>query len=605
MTNLSNFNSFGYQLIKQLNHNLQGGRITYQAIDLKTQQYVVIKQFRFATTNNWDSYKEIEREIEVLKELNHPGIPRYISQFDSEEGLCLVQEYKSAQPLSNFTTLSLEEVTNIAKQILDILVYLQERLPPIFHRDIKPENVLMDQNKQIYLVDFGLAKIGHQTIALSTMMGGTFGFMPPEQLHNQKLTEASDLYSVGMTLICLITNTKSGDVGSLMDLSSNRVMFDKKMPNVGVHFINWLERMVEPNPSLRYQNAKMALEALEKKSIITRENFKKERLTFTFLFVSSIIIITTQTAFAFIYTFISIFIVIFLVYIRFIKSVNYTVKKQLNSRKKELQKERIKITKAIEGEKDNVSQKLIEQQQKQRQLSNQEEDEIIRVNKPLEQKISNIERELSQLQNNKNKEISQELKRIQNDFINRELNKPINPDSVEGIGQKFLQKLNNAGIVRVCDISYYRAKNVKGIGEVRASNLVNWRQQMETNARNNVPKILPIYLQEKIDKKYLDLSNQLSEEKVKLRENIRINQININRKYKLEQERILDVIARIKEQETHLENSPFMQKQENQLMMVKQELDRVAEQLEVYRQWTFSRYLISFVLFRSEINIRN
>lgn len=171
MTNLSNFNSFGYQLIKQLNHNLQGGRITYQTIDLKTQQYVVIKQFRFATTNNWDSYKEIEREIEVLKELNHPGIPRYISQFDSEEGLCLVQEYKSAQPLSNFTTLSLEEVTNIAKQILDILVYLQERLPPIFHRDIKPENVLMDQNKQIYLVDFGLAKIGHQTIALSTMMG--------------------------------------------------------------------------------------------------------------------------------------------------------------------------------------------------------------------------------------------------------------------------------------------------------------------------------------------------------------------------------------------------------------------------------------------------
>ncbi|PHV61565.1 protein kinase domain-containing protein [Cyanobacterium aponinum] len=605
MNNLPDFNLFGYKLIKQLNYNLQGGRITYQAIDLKTQQYVVIKQFRFATTNNWDSYKEIEREIEVLKELNHPGIPRYISQFDSEEGLCLVQEYKSAQPLSNFTTLSLEEVTNIAKQLLDILVYLQERLPPIFHRDIKPENVLMDQNKQIYLVDFGLAKIGHQTMALSTMMGGTFGFMPPEQLHNQQLTEASDLYSVGMTLICLITNTKSGDVGSLMDLSSNRVMFDKKMPNVGVHFVNWLERMVEPNPSLRYQNAKMALEALEKKSIITRENFKKERLTFTFLFVSSIIIITTQTAFAFIYTFISIFIVISLVYIRFIKSVNYTVKKQLNSRKKELQKERIKITKAIEGEKDNVSQKLIEQQQKQRQLSNQEEDEIIRVNKPLEQRISNIERELSQLQNNKNKEISQELKRIQNNFINRELNQPINPDSVEGIGQKFLQKLNNAGIVRVCDISYYRAKNVKGIGEVRASNLVNWRQQMETNARNNVPKILPIYLQEKIDKKYLDLSNQLSEEKVKLRENIRINQININRKYKLEQERILDVIARIKEQETHLENSPSMQKQENQLMMVKQELDRVAEQLEVYRQWTFSRYLISFVLFRSEINIRN
>ncbi|MGI0482792.1 protein kinase domain-containing protein [Geminocystis sp. CENA526] len=605
MNNLADFSSFGYQLIKQLNHNLQGGRITYQAIDLKTQQSVVIKQFRFATTNNWDSYKEIEREIEVLKELNHSGIPRYISQFDSEEGLCLVQEYKSAQPLSNFTTLSLEDVMNIAKQLLDILVYLQERLPPIFHRDIKPENVLMDENKQIYLVDFGLAKIGHETMALSTMMGGTFGFMPPEQLHNQKLTEASDLYSLGMTLICLITNTKSGNVGSLMDLSSNRVMFDKKMPNVGIHFVNWLERMVEPNPSLRYQNAKMALEALEKKSIITRENFKKERLTFTFLFVSSILIITTQTVFAFIYTFISIFIVISLVYLKFRKSINFTVKKQLNLRKKELEKQRMDITRSIESDKDSINQKLIEQKQRQRQLSNQEDDEIIRVNKPLEKRISNIERELNQLENNKNQEISQELKRIQDDFINRELNRSINPDSVEGIGQKFLQKLNNAGIVRICDISYYRAKNVKGIGEVRASNLVSWRQQVETNARNNVPKTLPIYLRENIDKKYLDLSNKLSEERINLRENIRINQININRKYKLEQEKILDIIARIQEEEKDLENSPYIEKKENQLMMIKQELDHLAEQLQVYQQWTFSRYLISFLLFRSEILIRN
>lgn len=605
MNKLADFSSFGYKLIKQLNHNLQGGRITYQAIDIKTHQSVVIKQFRFATTNNWDSYKEIEREIEVLKELNHPGIPHYISQFDSEEGLCLVQEYKSAQPLSSFTTLSLEEVTNIAKQILNILVYLQERLPPIFHRDIKPENVLMDKNKKIYLVDFGLAKIGHKTMAFSTMMGGTFGFMPPEQLHNQQLTEASDLYSVGMTLICLITNTKSGDVGSLMDLSSNKVIFNKKIPNVGVYFVNWLERMVEPNPTLRYQNAKIALEALEKKSIITRENLKKERFIFTFLFVSSIIIITTQTVFAFIYTFISVFIVISLVYFRFLKSINYTVKKQLNSRRKELEKQRNKITKTIEIKKTNISKKIIEQQQIQRDLSTQEEREITKLNKLLEKRISHIERELSQLKNNKNKEISQELKNIQNDFINHKLNQPINTDSVEGIGQKFLQKLNNAGIIQVSDISYYHAKSVKGIGEIRASSLVNWRKQVENNARNNMPKILPIYLQEKIDTKYLDLYNRLNGEKVKLIEKIRINQVNISYKYKLERELILQNIARIKEEEKDLENSTYIDQQKNQLTIIEQELNYLTEQFQVYRLWTFSRYLISFLLFRSEINIRN
>lgn len=604
MNNLPDFSSFGYKLIKQLNDNLQGGRITYQGIDIKTQQLVVIKQFRFAMTNNWDSYKEIEGEIQVLKGLNHSGIPRYINQFDSQEGLCLVQEYKSAQPLSDFTTLSLNELTNISQQLLDILVYLQERLPPIFHRDIKPENVLMDENKRIYLVDFGLAKIGHQTMAISTMTGGTFGFMPPEQLSNQQLTEASDLYSVGMTLICLITNTKSEDVGSLIDLSSNKVMFDEKMPDVGIHFVNWLETMVEPNASLRYQNAKIALEALEKKSIITKENLKKERYIFIFLFISSILIITTQTLFAFIYTVISFFIVIFLVYIRFIKSVNYTVKKQLNLKKKDLEKQRYEITTAIENETNNINQKIIEQQKQERLLKTQQEQEIIKLNRPLEERIKHIEIELNKLENNKNKEISQELTKIQNNLINHELNQPINHDLVEDIGQKFLEKLNNAGIIKISDISYHRVKNIKGIGDVRASSLVSWRKKVETNARNNAPKILPIDIQEQIDQKYLELYHKLIEEKVNLREEIQINQENISHQYKPEIEIVLDKIARIKE-EKELQNSSNIEEQENQLMIIKQELARLVEQLEVYSQWTFSRYLISFLLFHSEINIRN
>lgn len=604
MNNLPDFSSFGYKIIKQLNDNLQGGRITYEGIDIKTQQLVVIKQFRFAMTNNWDSYKEIEGEIEVLKGLNHSGIPRYINQFDSQEGLCLVQEYKLAQPLSSFTTLSLEEVTNIAKQLLHILVYLQERLPPIFHRDIKPENVLMDENKQIYLVDFGLAKIGHQTMAISTMTGGTFGFMPPEQLRNQQLTEASDLYSVGMTLICLITNTKSEDVGSLMDLSSNKVMFDEKMPDVGIHFVNWLEIMVEPNPSLRYQNAKIALETLEKKSIITRENLKTERFIFILLLVSSILIIITQTLFAFIYTIISFFIVISLVYIRFIKSVNYTIKKQLNIKKQELEKQQYEITTAIENETNNINQKIIEQQKQERLLKTQQEQEIIKLNKPLEERIKQIEIELNKLENNKNKEISQELTKIQNNLINHELNQLINHDLVEDIGQKFLEKLNKVGIVRVSDISYNRVKNIKGIGEVRASSLVSWRQEVETNARNNAPKILPIEIQEEIDKKYLEIYNKLIQEKVNLREEIQINHENISHKYKQELETVLDKIAIIQE-EKDLRNSQYIEQQENQLMIVKQEFDRLVEQLEVYCQWTFSRYLISFLLFRSEINIRS
>lgn len=262
MPTLPDFSHHGYQAIERLNHNLQGGRMTYLAIETATQKRVVVKQFRFANGSNWDSYKEIEREIDVLKSLEHPGIPRYLAQFSSNDGLCLVQEHKDARALSQPRSFKTEEIKDIALQLLEILVYLQDRIPPIIHRDIKPENVLIDNDLHVYLVDFGLARIGDNTLAFSSMMGGTLGFMPPEQIHNQKLTKASDLYGVGATLICLITQTKSVDIGYLVDFENNRINYKNKIDQVSLRFTQWLDKMVEPNPNNRYQNAKLALKAI-------------------------------------------------------------------------------------------------------------------------------------------------------------------------------------------------------------------------------------------------------------------------------------------------------------------------------------------------------
>ena len=259
---LPDFTAHGYEVIKDLNHNFQGGRITYLAWEIVTQKPVVIKKFRFATTNNWDGYKAIEKEIQVLKGLIHSGIPRYLTQFDSGDGLCLVQEYINAQPLSQPRSFSLEEITSIARQILEILVYLQKRIPPIFHRDIKPENVLVDENIKAYLIDFGIAHIGNNSLAISSMFGGTLGFMSPEQIQDKEITEASDLYGLGATLICLITETKSANIGRLMNLATNKITFKDQVPQLNFQFVQWLEKMVEPNPVNRYQNAQSALTAL-------------------------------------------------------------------------------------------------------------------------------------------------------------------------------------------------------------------------------------------------------------------------------------------------------------------------------------------------------
>lgn len=256
------FSEQGYQIERELGQNRVGGRVTYLAQSHQLQQVVVIKQFQFAKGSfRWADYDAYQREIQVMQGLAHPGIPRYLDSFQTEDGFCMVQEYKQAQSLGVPRSFHFNEIQKIAIALLKILVYLQSRVPAVIHRDIKPENILVDEQINVFLVDFGFAHIGDGEVGISSVVKGTLGFMPPEQLFNRQLTEASDLYGVGVTLICLLTGTKSVDVGNLIDITY-RVNFRHLVAKLSVGWMNWLEKMVEPRVKDRFPSAAAALDAI-------------------------------------------------------------------------------------------------------------------------------------------------------------------------------------------------------------------------------------------------------------------------------------------------------------------------------------------------------
>ncbi|MEQ8974269.1 MAG: serine/threonine-protein kinase [Coleofasciculus sp. C1-SOL-03] len=264
MNSFPDFSNYGYQVIRELGHNRAGGRITYLATEINTGHSVVVKQFQFARTRtsaSWSDYQAYEQEINVLRSLDHPSIPRYLDSFQTSAGFCMVQEYKNAPSLATQRTWTPEQVKQIAILVLEIIQYLQSQIPPVIHRDLKPENILVDEQMNVYLVDFGFARTGGGEVAVSSVVKGTLGFMPPEQMFNRQLTVASDLYSLGATLICLLTNTVSTEVGSLIDESS-RMNFKQRVPHLSQDFINWLQKMVEPNFKDRYSSAEAALDSL-------------------------------------------------------------------------------------------------------------------------------------------------------------------------------------------------------------------------------------------------------------------------------------------------------------------------------------------------------
>lgn len=257
------FSELGYQVISELGRNREGGRITYLANVFKSNQLVVIKEFCFARAGaDLSGVKAYQREIEILQQLNHPRIPRYLDSFEMPGAFYLVQEYKDAPSLGLKRSFHPEEIKQMALSILEILVYLQKQVSPIIHRDIKPENILVDEELNAYLVDFGLARIQGAKVALSSFIAGTPGFMPPEEQFGHSLTEASDLYSLGATLICLLTNTRSVEIGKLID-DNYRFNFEQLVPQISPRFRRWLIKMVERNRKRRYANAAIALKALE------------------------------------------------------------------------------------------------------------------------------------------------------------------------------------------------------------------------------------------------------------------------------------------------------------------------------------------------------
>jgi serine/threonine protein kinase len=149
------------------------------------------------------------------------------------------------------------ETKQIAKALLRILIYLHGKTPPIVHRDIKPSNILL-ANRHAHLVDFGSVKAitGSGDTNTFTVVG-TYGYMPPEQFSGRAVP-ASDLYSLGATLITLMT----GIHPSSLPRKGVKVDFEK-IASFSPAFADWLGWLTEASLDRRVQSAQEALQALD------------------------------------------------------------------------------------------------------------------------------------------------------------------------------------------------------------------------------------------------------------------------------------------------------------------------------------------------------
>jgi formylglycine-generating enzyme required for sulfatase activity len=245
---------------------------TFKAVDeyQSHKPLCVIKQFAFSHNNPKIQQTALNLFYEEAKHLEllgkHDRIPELLDHFDVKGQPYLVQQFIDGQDLDKEQAtegkFDRHQIRQLLRSLLPVLDFLHHQLPPVIHRDIKPANIIRRRSDgELVLVDFGAAKQATQTMLAKT--GTTIGspeYVAPEQVRG-KPAFASDIYSLGVTCIFLLTQVSPFD---LFDLSQDDWVWREYLVDnpVDDRLGKVLDKMIANALSQRYQSAAAVLAEL-------------------------------------------------------------------------------------------------------------------------------------------------------------------------------------------------------------------------------------------------------------------------------------------------------------------------------------------------------
>ncbi len=244
----------------------------YRATDLNSMRRVAIKVPLEQMEADPVLIERFRREQEIGQLLDHPGI---VKTFNGEERsrLYMVMEWVDGRLLRTILNeekkLPTERAVKIALGICDALDYMHKR--GIVHRDLKPENVMVGEDDQIKLIDFGIAMkedARRLTFVNVSSLLGTPDYISPEQVKGGRGDQRSDIYSVGIILYEMLTGSVPFVGPNPLAVMNERLLNDVKSPRelnaeVSPELEEILYRALEREPRHRYATASEMMWDLE------------------------------------------------------------------------------------------------------------------------------------------------------------------------------------------------------------------------------------------------------------------------------------------------------------------------------------------------------
>jgi len=259
-----------YRVVEQLG---QGGMATvYKAYHAALDRYVALKVLHPAFHEDPNFIGRFQREARVVAKLEHPNIVPIYDFAEHEKQPYLVMKYIEGKTLKARLTrgpLCAVEVTQVADAVGSALAYAHKQ--GILHRDIKPSNVLIANDGQMYLADFGLARIaqaGESTLSSDSIMG-TPQYISPEQARGDKdLDAGTDIYSFGVMLYEMVVGRVPFSADTPFSIIHDHIYTPLPMPrSVNINVSESVERVLlkalSKERADRYEDALSMVEAFK------------------------------------------------------------------------------------------------------------------------------------------------------------------------------------------------------------------------------------------------------------------------------------------------------------------------------------------------------
>src|SRR6202047_80751 len=240
------------------------GRV-YKAYDKDLDRTVAIKVVREGAIGQVDALKRFKQELVLASKISHKNILRIHDMGEVAGVRFISMAYIQGKDLQHIIRenpkMPLDRVLKFAQQIAEALAAAHAE--GVVHRDLKPQNLLVGNDDQVFVCDFGLAKSFEESAIGMTRTGaflGTPRYMSPEQVEGKPADQRADIYAFGLILYEMVTGDVPFTGESTLKVMYQRIQEKPKNPklinpSLPSWFVRIIMRCLERDPDARYQSA--------------------------------------------------------------------------------------------------------------------------------------------------------------------------------------------------------------------------------------------------------------------------------------------------------------------------------------------------------------